>query len=93
MDNRHITCEPNGLRVFVVGDFIWPWYQEACSSALEVLGCKVKRFGWFGSFLYWDNDCSEPIYRSIWRRLQYRLLTGPAIWSINKKIISSVNSF
>ena len=75
------------MKVLLVGDYAWPWYQEACAKALESLGCQIVRFGWLDCFKKWLPDKTEPIYRSFWHRLQYRLLDGPNIRSINRDLI------
>jgi spore maturation protein CgeB len=77
----------NKPRVLLVGDYMWPWYQEACAKALEIHGCKVDRFGWLDDFWEWVTGRSEPVYRSIFHRLQYRFRLGPTVWKVNKRLI------
>jgi len=77
-----------GKKIIIVGDYMWDWYQEACARALELLGCNVKRFGWFDDFRFFIKGISEPIYHSIWHRIQYRLSYGPIVWGINQRLIS-----
>ncbi len=81
------------IKVFVVGDFMWPWYQEACADALEKIGCDVKRFGWFNNFRYWVKNQSEPKFYSLFHRIQYRYHFGPIIWKIEKKLLIQSKSF
>lgn len=69
-------------KILLVGDYMWPWYQEACARALENLGHDVVRFGWFDNFRRWIPNNTESIYHSFWHRLQYRLTTGPIVWKI-----------
>jgi spore maturation protein CgeB len=73
-------------RILIVGDYMWPWYQEACATALENIGCEVLRFGWFDDFWRWQEGRSEPHYNSIWNRIQYRLHTGPIVWKITRRL-------
>jgi len=75
------------MRVLVVGDWQWPWYQEACASALELLGCEVVRFGWNDIFRRWISGRSEPIFRSFWLRAQSRLQSGPAVWRLRRNLV------
>lgn len=73
-------------RILIVGDYMWPWYQEACATALENLGCEVTRFSWFHDFWRWREGFSEPSYRSLWHRFQYRLHTGPTVWQVCRRL-------
>ena len=73
-------------RVLIVGDYMWPWYQEVCAVALEKMGCEVVRFGWFDDFRHWRKGHSEPVYHSLWHRIQYRLHTGPTVWKICRRL-------
>ncbi len=82
-----------GKRILVVGDFMWPWYQEACSLALESNGNVVERFGWFDEFRYWISGKTEPKYHSFFHRLQYRFSFGPIIWSLEKKLMTRIIDF
>lgn len=73
-------------RILIVGDYMWPWYQEVCATTLENLGCEVVRFGWFDDFWRWQEGRSEPLYHSLWHRIQYRLYTGPTVWKIFRRL-------
>jgi hypothetical protein len=83
----------SGKKILVVGDFMWPWYQEACSAALESNGNIVERFGWFDEFRYWTIGKSEPRFHSFIHRIQYRLSFGPIIWSLKKKLLIQALKF
>lgn len=74
-------------RVLVVGDWQWPWYQEACSAALESLGCQVLRFGWNDRFKRWVPGLTEPVFRSWWLRLQSRVQSGPTVWRLRRDLV------
>jgi len=87
-----VAVSPN-QRVLLVGEYMWPWYQEACADALERQGCTVSRFGWVNDFYIWDDGCSEPRYRTIMHRVQYRLKTGPTVWRIEKKLLREAEEF
>jgi spore maturation protein CgeB len=74
------------LRILIVGDFMWPWYQEVCANVLENLGCEVVRFGWFDDFWRWQEGSSEPFYLSLMHRIQYRLHIGPTVWQVSRRL-------
>lgn len=74
-------------RIMVVGQYMWPWYQEACAMALERLGCAVERFGWFGDFHSWRTGQLEPVYHSFLHRLQARIHAGPTVWKIQQRLV------
>jgi len=80
-------------RILLVGNYIWPWYQEACAKALEKLGCEVERFGWFDDFHHWREGFSEPFYHSLWHRMQYRLHTGPTVWRVSRRLLQRTEDF
>ena len=77
------------MRILLVGEFSWPWYQEACANALETLGCDVTRFGWLERFKRWVPGRSEPEYQSLAARMQYRALAGPLVSRINRELIET----
>lgn len=74
--------------ILLVGDYMWQWYQEACARALEQIGCQVVRFGWFSDFWRWIPGHTEPVYHSIYHRVQYRYQLGPIVHRINKRLLS-----
>lgn len=61
----------------VVGDFLWPWYQEACCNSLESLGHRVTRFSFFRYFRFFPSQNSEPVFHSVFHYLQYKFQLGP----------------
>ena len=74
------------MKIMLVGEYAWPWYQEACARALEYSGCQVIRFGWFERFKKWLPGKGEPVFLSFDRRMQYRFLLGPQILGINQDL-------
>lgn len=76
----------------MVGDWQWPWYQEACSRSLESLGCQVLRFGWNDRFRRWIPGRSEPVFRSLWLRAQMRAQAGPAVWRLRNELVRLTRS-
>lgn len=85
--NPDLTSTLSKPRIMVVGDYVWPWYQEACARALEELGCSVIRLGWFGDFSRWVAGHFEPVYHSQWHRIQYRFGWGPTIWRVARRML------
>jgi spore maturation protein CgeB len=85
--------EGAGFKILLVGDYTWLWYEEACAKALEEQGCKVERFGWLNKFKYWEKGNTEPVYRSIIHRIQYRLFFGPMVWEVERELYSSAVDF
>lgn len=90
ISDRSNVTEP---RILVVGDYMWPWYQEACAEALERHGCNVKRFSWFDDFWHWKEGCNEPFYRSFNLRMEYRLRLGPTIWRVGRRLLAEANAY
>ena len=79
--------------ILLVGNYMWPWYQDACATALEKLSCEVERFGWLDDFHYWRKGHSEPFYHSVWHRIQYRLHKGPTVWRVNRRLLQRAKAF
>lgn len=86
-DDLASTALPKSPKILLVGDFAWPWYQEACALSLEHHGCIVTRFGWVSDFNRWVS--AIPVYRSIFHRIQFRLRSGPVVWGINRRLIKA----
>ena len=78
---------PEHPRILLVGDYLWPWYQEACAKALEFHDCVVERFGWTDDFRHWLPGHSEPVYHSLSHRVQHRLRFGPTVWRVNQRLL------
>lgn len=87
LKNFNKISPPDKPKVLLVGDYMWHWYQEACAEALVFHGCKVARFGWLEDFFYWTPGRNEPIYKSIFHRLQYRFMFGPTVAKVNKRLV------
>ncbi len=74
--------------ILLVGDYSWPWYQEACAQALESLGCNVVRFSWFDDFRHWLPDHSKQVFHSVFHHIQYRLKTGPTVRRVSRRLFN-----
>jgi len=83
------TDERKKKKILIAGAWVWPWYQEACATALEELGCLVERFSWFDDFYRWERTRVEPVFKTGWAALQNRLLMGPTLWRINRRLINT----
>lgn len=77
-------------KILVVGDWRWPWYQEACAAALEELGHEVIRFGWSERFESAERQPAtiRPLAR-LMVRLQARALCGPLISGIRRHLVAT----
>ena len=73
--------------ILIVGDYSWPWYQEACGNALNDLGFQAEKFSWFDDFRYRPEGAIEPVYKNLWLRLQYRFNLGPKVREVEKRLI------
>lgn len=72
----------------LVGEWRWPWYHEACAQALERLGQTVIPFGY--NRLQTDSlDRASAERRALSRRIQFNVLSGPAIWKINETLVQA----
>ncbi len=75
------------FKILLAGDYMWPWYQKACSDSLKKIGCEVIEFSWFRNFWKFVENKSEPIYLDFFTRIQHKFLMGPIISKINKELI------
>ena len=79
-------------KIIVVGEYMWPWYQQAFVDGFISKGFEVSKFSWFD--LFWirlENNQLE--FKSLLHKIQYRLLNGPIIFKINKLLIRKINEF
>lgn len=77
------------MRIVVAGEWRWPWYQEAFADALRSLGHDVHGFGWAELFYEGLGGEREPRFRSASARLQNRLLWGPLLFDLNRRLAAS----
>ena len=79
-------------KIIVVGEYMWPWYQQAFVDGFISQGFEVSKFSWFD--LFWirlENNQLE--FKSLLHKIQYRLLYGPIIFKINKLLIQQINEY
>jgi len=81
------------MRILVVGEWQWPWYERACADALRSLGHEVQRFSWFERFSRFVPGFVEPIPISKMAHLENRTKIGPKTLSINLDLIRAVKRF
>lgn len=80
-------------KITVVGDYSWPWYQDAAINAFESLGITTLKFGWFDDFRMFPPGAVEPVYKSISARLQYKFRFGSILGRINQRFICEMEIF
>lgn len=81
------------MKVMVVGNGMWPWYEPACADALSRLGCDVVQFSTFDYFYKWIPGEPSPESKSLSSRLQNRLMAGPILKQINRDMFEAAKQF
>jgi len=81
------------MRILVAGEWVWPWYEQACADALTKLGHEVRRFSWIERFRNFASGKVEPIYISKFAELQNRAIWGPKVFALNIDLLKSVKEF
>jgi len=81
----------NNVKIIMVGDFMWPWYQDVAADNLSLLGFTVIKFGWINDFWNFNKNSIEPKFKSIFHKFQYRFQFGPIIYFIRKRLLKIVN--
>ncbi len=79
------------MRILVAGEWRWPWYQEAFADALGSLGHEACPFGWAELFYDGLGGDREPHFKNIVSRLQNRLLLGPLVSRLNRRLVNAVD--
>jgi len=83
---------PSPPKILLVGEYLWPWYQEACARALESLGCEIVRFGWLDDLYQPSSDSSQRVYRSFRHHLEDHFLLGPTLGKINHRLVETARA-
>jgi len=81
------------MRILIAGEWVWPWYEEACGDALVKLGHEVQRFSWVERFRSFKVGDVEPQYFSRYREIQNRLILGPIVSALNKELLKTLEEF
>lgn len=72
------------MKIAIVGDYMWPWYQESFSEALSDHGVNVLDFATAGYFYKYSGFHSQGvIIRSLWHRVENKFKFGPIVIYIN----------
>jgi len=75
------------MKILIVGDWRWPWYEDVCAAALSAIGHEVTRLSGSGALLPgWSDDRYLGRPYPLLHRLQERLLSGPLITAFNRKL-------
>jgi spore maturation protein CgeB len=76
-------------KIIIVGEYMWPWYQTALKNAFEELGHITHSFKWFDFF--WIRKSNNQLkIKSLYHKIQYRLLIGPTIFRINYLLFKKI---
>ena len=73
------------MKVLLAGDWHSELHEEVAAEALEVLGCVVVRFKWFGYFRARGGRNSPA---GLFCRVQDRFMFGPAVRRLNRDLVA-----
>ena len=77
-------------KILIVGEWTWPWYQEACSNEIKKLGFDTIPFKYGKDFRKLNKKLSELTYHSIFHKLEFHLQQGPISQLINRRLIKTI---
>tara|TARA_Y100000816_G_scaffold132288_2_gene93382 strand:- start:73 stop:1179 length:1107 start_codon:yes stop_codon:yes gene_type:complete len=80
----------NRRKILIVGEWCWPWYQEACSKQIQEIGWKVIKFGWNDFYRKSRKNKTDLEYHTFYHRLEYFFQQGPIAAYINYKFYNLV---
>jgi spore maturation protein CgeB len=78
-------------KILVVGEFMWPWYQQSAVNALKKLGHKVSTFSWLSYFMNWSTGNSDLEFKNLFLKFEHRFNFGPTINKINELLIKKID--
>jgi hypothetical protein len=81
------------MKFLVVGAWQWSWYHQAFSDALAILGHEVRPFGWAELFLDGLQVEQGARPKSLWTRLQDRVIWGPLVSRLNDHLVDEALAF
>ena len=71
--------------ILIVGEFMWPWYQEALLNAFKSQKICVDTIKWFDFF--WKRFPNNDLkFKSLFHKIQYVFLFGPLVNKINNEL-------
>lgn len=82
---------PARLKIIVVGDGYWSWYEQACTEALRGMNCAVTKFACSKAFLGEQVGAKQPVYASTIARLENHFLIGPRVMHVNRELAGLVS--
>jgi hypothetical protein len=80
------------MRILVVGAWQWRWYEDAFAEALNQLGHEVAGLGWASLFKK-DTGARELTYKSLYHRIEDRLVMGPITLAFNQRMMDRARAF
>jgi spore maturation protein CgeB len=81
------------MKILLVGEYQWFWYEKAIEKGFLSLGHQVNSFKIVDYFKIFKKNHIEPIFISKYKEIQYRLKFGLTVKKINKDLINKVISF
>jgi spore maturation protein CgeB len=81
------------VRVLIVGEYQWFWYEKAFENDFSSFGHEVKSFKTIDYFKLFKDNEPEPVFKSKYREVGYRIKWGPLINRLNRDLIDTVFSF
>jgi spore maturation protein CgeB len=73
------------MKVLMAGDWHSDLHEEVAADALEMLGCRVVRFKWYG---YFKHRGGRSSLRSLVLRAQNRFMAGPGLRRLNCDLVA-----
>ena len=77
-------------KMIIVGEWCWPWYQEACARYIRKENWDVIEFGWNNYFRKYIKQGSDVKYKSMYHKIEYYFQQGPLSLYLNYKLLNTV---
>ena len=78
-------------KILVVGEFVWPCYQQSSVNALKKLGHNVSTFSWSNYFMEWSDENSEIKFKNLLLKFEHRFNFGPTIYKVNELLTKKID--
>lgn len=78
-------------KILVVGEFMWPWYQQSSVNALKELGHNVSTFSWLSYFFEWSDVNSVIKFKNLLLKFEHRFNFGPTVKKVNELLIKKID--
>lgn len=79
------------MKIIIVGEWQWNWYEEAFFNSFKKLGIIVYKYSWYERFSNYLINKVEWKPKSKYLDLQNRILIGPEIVRINNGLLKQVS--